>query len=38
LLLQNDRHWENISIAGKQSAEKIFGFEHARTELAKILT
>ena len=37
LLLQNDQHWENISTAGKQSAENIFGFEHARKVLTDIL-
>jgi glycosyltransferase involved in cell wall biosynthesis len=37
LLLRNDQHWENISEAGKQSAEHIFGFEHSRRVLATIL-
>ena len=37
LLLQNDQHWENISAAGKQSAEHIFGIEHARKVLTDIL-
>ena len=37
LLLENDQHWSEISHAGKQSAEKLFGFDHARKILLDIL-
>ena len=37
LLIHNDQHWVKISQAGQLSAEKHFGFDHARRTLNEIL-